>query len=513
VALAIVVICLGVAVGIWGARQGGSPASTTAAAKSGTVREMVATQATVDDVSEADVNSDLSGDIGSLDVGIGDEVFADETLAETDFSSDDATLYEESLALGDDESQLSSDESNQSLQSANAEVATVQEEVTTDQANAAQAQTGVATVQMQNEATLAQDEPAVSQAETTWSTDNESLTTDQSTLSKDQDALESAQEQFSEAGCPTPPSGSTADCTSLAGAVTHAQAAVASDQATESKDQSAVETDQQSVQDDQTTLLIDGLNDQTSLTQAASKLTTAQLALSIAEAALASAQAAVSQSQREVDIVTEVDAQKVTQLEAQVQSQKDDLRNNRLTAPITGTVKSVQIKPGMAVNSAPSELTVGSKPSTAAIVIDSHGSLVAETKVDGSAAADIRVGDPVELTTARDHAAVRGTVSSVGIASTDQSGKETVPVTVMIPKDPAGLSPGLTAEAHITLLKKDHAVTVPSAAIHTSGGRTFVDELVNGRSVSHDVRVGIVGNGVTQIVSGISDGTKVVVPN
>ena len=84
-ALAIMVLALGVAVGIWGAQQGGSPASTTAAAKSGTVREKVATQATVDDVSQADVNSDVSGDIGTLDVGIGDEVFADETLADTSF--------------------------------------------------------------------------------------------------------------------------------------------------------------------------------------------------------------------------------------------------------------------------------------------------------------------------------------------------------------------------------------------------------------------------------------------
>ena len=512
-ALAIVVLCIGVAVGIWGAQQGGSAGYTTAAAKPGTVRETVASQATMDDVSEADVNSDISGDIGSLDVGIGDEVYADETLADTSFYSDDATLYEESLALSEDQSQLSSDESNQSLQSADAELATVQGEVTTDQAGAAQAQAAVETQQTQDQATLAKDEPAVSEAETTEATDSDSLGTDQSTLRKDQDALEAAQEQFSEAGCPTPPSGSTADCTALASAVTQAQAAVEPDEATVSSDQSAVQTDEQSVQHDQTTLLIDGLNDQTSLTQATSKLTTAQLALSIAEAALASAQAAVSQSQREVDVVTEVDAQKVTQLETQVQSQKDGLRNNRLTAPITGTVKSVQIKPGMAVNAAPSELTVGSRPSTAAIVIDSRGSLVAETKVDGSAAADIRVGDPVQLSLERGHTAVRGTVSSVGIASTEQSGRESVPVTVMIPKDPPGIAPGQTAVADITLLQKNHVVTVPSAAVHTSGGRTFVDELVDGRSVSHDVRVGIVGSDVTQILAGLSDGTRVVVPH
>lgn len=511
-ALAVVVLCIGVAVGLWGAQQGGPPASTTVAAKSGTVREKVATQATIDDVSQADVNSDVSGDIGLLDVGIGDSVYAGETLATTDLYSDSAWLYDESLALAADQSQLSSDESNQSLQSADAELATVQGEVTTDQAGAAQAQAAVETLQTQDQATLAKDEPAVSEAELTWATDSESLTTDQSTLSKDQDALEAAQEQFSEAGCPTPPSGSTADCTSLASTVTQAQAAVEPDEATVSSDQSTVQTDEQSVQHDQTTLLVDGLNDQTSLTQATSKLTTAQLALSIAEAALASAQAAVSQSQREVDVVTEADAQKVTQLEAQVQSQKDGLRNNRLTAPITGTVKSVEIKAGMAVNSAPSALTVGSEPSTAAIVIDSRGSLVAETKVDGSAAADIRVSDPVQLSLERGHP-VRGTVSSVGIASTEQSGTESVPVTVMIPKDPPGISPGQPAVAHITLLQKNHVVTVPSAAVHTSGGRTFVDELVNGRSVSHDVRVGLVGSDVTQIVAGLSDGTKVVVPH
>ena len=82
----------------------------------------------------------------------------------------------------------------------------------------------------------------------------------------------------------------------------------------------------------------------------------------------------------------------------------------------------------------------------------------------------------------------------------------------MITGKPAGIYPGMTTEANITLVQKTHVLSVPSDAVHTSGSRTFVDELVNGRSVEHNVRVGAVGTDVTQIVSGLSDGTQVVVP-
>ena len=64
--------------------RAGPRASTTATAKTGAVREKVAEPATVDDVDQADVNSDISGDIESVDVQAGDYVYADETLAATD---------------------------------------------------------------------------------------------------------------------------------------------------------------------------------------------------------------------------------------------------------------------------------------------------------------------------------------------------------------------------------------------------------------------------------------------
>ena len=83
-----------------------------------------------------------------------------------------------------------------------------------------------------------------------------------------------------------------------------------------------------------------------------------------------------------------------------------------------------------------------------------------------------------------------------------------MPVTVTISGEPAGYLPGVTADADITLMQKSQVLTVPSAAVHTSGTHTFVDEVVDGRSVSHDVHVGAVGTNVTQIVSGLSAGAE-----
>jgi multidrug efflux pump subunit AcrA (membrane-fusion protein) len=510
-ALAVVVLSVGAFIGWWAAQQGGVSQATATATK-GTVQEKVAELATVDEVSQADVNSDISGDVGMVDVQAGDYVYADETLATTDAYSADATLYEESLAINQDQVQLAADQTDLSIQSAEAELATVQQEVTTDQVAASQAQDDLATQQAKDQASLQQTEPTVSQAEQALAAAIAALEAAQAMLDQDQETLETAQEQFEDAGCPKPPAGSTADCTTLAKAETDAQSAVTADRETVSSAQSAVATAQQSLQSDQTNLFIVGLNAQSSLTQATAKLTTAELALSVADASLANAQAAVSQSQREVDLVTQVDAQRVTQVEALIQSQKDSLRNTQLTAPISGTVKSVQIKPGMPVTAAPSALTSASKPQSAAIVIDSHGSLVAETTVHGASAASIRVGDPVQLAFPQHRSLADGRVSSVGIISTDQTGAQSAPVTIVITGGPPGIYPGVTAEANITLVRRMHVLTVPSDAVHTSGTRTFVDELVNGRSVSHDVRVGLVGTDVTQILSGLPDGTQVVVP-
>ena len=101
-------------------------------------------------------------------------------------------------------------------------------------------------------------------------------------------------------------------------------------------------------------------------------------------------------------------------------------------------------------------------------------------------------------------------MSSIGIISTDQSGAESAPVTVMINGKPAGIYPGMTTEASITLVHKTHVLSVPSGVVHKwdPNLRRRTDQRPEGQP--RRAR-GVVGADDTQIISGLSDGAKVVV--
>jgi len=55
------------------------------------------------------------------------------------------------------------------------------------------------------------------------------------------------------------------------------------------------------------------------------------------------------------------------------------------------------------------------------------------------------------------------------------------------------------------------AASVPTEAVHYTSSGAVVYEIVNGRQVAHPVTVGMTSGLQTQIVSGLSVGTKVVV--
>lgn len=108
---------------------------------------------------------------------------------------------------------------------------------------------------------------------------------------------------------------------------------------------------------------------------------------------------------------------------------------------------------------------------------------------------------------------VYGTVSSLGIVATVSSGVATFPVTVAVTGTPAGLYSGTTAQATIIVLERSGVLTVPSSAVHTVGTASYVDELKGGKEVEHAVTVGAIGTTLTQITSGLTSGTKVVLAN
>lgn len=126
---------------------------------------------------------------------------------------------------------------------------------------------------------------------------------------------------------------------------------------------------------------------------------------------------------------------------------------------------------------------------------------------------EIAVGDQVQLVPSGSSTTVYGTVSSLGIVASVSSGVATFPVTVAVTGTPSGLYSGMTAQATIIVLDRSGVLTVPSSAVHTVGTASYVYELHGGKEVEHSVTVGAVGTTLTQITSGLTSGTKVVLAN
>jgi multidrug efflux pump subunit AcrA (membrane-fusion protein) len=71
--------------------------------------------------------------------------------------------------------------------------------------------------------------------------------------------------------------------------------------------------------------------------------------------------------------------------------------------------------------------------------------------------------------------------------------------------------PGMSAVVHLRVREADDAVTVPAAAVFSADGRDAVWLVRDGRAERADVTVGVQGQDVVQIVSGVTDGQEVVV--
>jgi len=71
--------------------------------------------------------------------------------------------------------------------------------------------------------------------------------------------------------------------------------------------------------------------------------------------------------------------------------------------------------------------------------------------------------------------------------------------------------PGMSAVTHLQVRQAAEAVTVPAAAVFTADGRDAVWAVRDGQAEQVPVTVGVQGQDVVQIVSGLSEGQQVVV--
>jgi len=191
-----------------------------------------------------------------------------------------------------------------------------------------------------------------------------------------------------------------------------------------------------------------------------------------------------------------IDNAKASLIEAQ-----QNLAAAQLTTPVAGTVASVGVAVGQ---------TVGADATANAITVISAGSYQVTASLTSSQATEVKVGDRVDVSVNGTTGSLTGTVARVGPVDTSGS-SITYPLVVALPPGSDGIRSGASAQATVVVATAKNAVVVPTSAVHTTGaGHASVDVLRTGEEVRKPVSVGIVGSTYTQIDSGLTVGTTVV---
>jgi multidrug efflux pump subunit AcrA (membrane-fusion protein) len=236
---------------------------------------------------------------------------------------------------------------------------------------------------------------------------------------------------------------------------------------------------------------------------AKANLTAADESLTSAESSSSSVQVASAKAQ-------------VAQAKSNLSAARTALADATLRSTITGTVASVGISKGDTVgssNGSGNGSGNGSSDTSSDIVVISTTTWVVNATVGSADLASVKKGLQAQITPTDSTTRVFGTVQSVGIlASSDStSSSATFPVVIAVTGNPTGMYAGASATVSIIVKQVSDVLTVPTAALHSAGGKTFVYRIKNGKQVRTDVTVGATYGISTQITAGLASGDQVAV--
>jgi HlyD family secretion protein len=225
----------------------------------------------------------------------------------------------------------------------------------------------------------------------------------------------------------------------------------------------------------------------------------------------------------------------VSKLEVDVGSAQRNLDNTVLRAPVAGKVASINGAVGefLAAGSGTTALAPGNvplpevdtgvsatdKPSnggpggSAFIVLDDVHTFQIVAPFAEADAARIKLDQPVQVTFDAVPDLVRtGRVVGIAPTGTDVQGVMSYYVAIILDELDPRLKDGQTAAAHVVVDQRDDALVVPNAAVLQSGGTGVVNVLDPGGTHRQvQVQLGLAGDSVTQVLSGLNEGQQVVI--
>lgn len=234
---------------------------------------------------------------------------------------------------------------------------------------------------------------------------------------------------------------------------------------------------------------------------AAVELDTVKRALELAKAQKAAAEAQ-SQGSSPTGADTRVTSSALLQAEAQRAGAEVRLSQLRILATSPGTVLTRAVEPGDVV-----------QPGRALFTIAADGDEQLTFQADERNLSAIALGQKALASAdAFPNESFEAETSYIAPSIDPQRG--TVEVRLRVPKPPKYLLPDMTVSIDLLVASKKDVLVVPTEAVRGAATPTpWVLAVEGGKAHRRDVKLGITGEGTTEIVSGLEPGTELVVPD
>lgn len=222
--------------------------------------------------------------------------------------------------------------------------------------------------------------------------------------------------------------------------------------------------------------------------------------------AISSVQADIKDAQKGItDQTNDVQSSQIDirQAELDIQDTLVQISNRTITSPVNGVVTDIQAEVGETISAG-----------NPVISVISSNQYEIEANIPEADMAKVQVGAETEVTLDAYGSDVlfRAKVLSINPAETLLDGVATYKTKFQFIENDERIKSGMTASLIITGERKENVIAVPQRSVISRGLEKFVQVLENNVIVDKTVQTGLRGtDGSIEIVSGISEGDKVVV--
>lgn len=243
---------------------------------------------------------------------------------------------------------------------------------------------------------------------------------------------------------------------------------------------------------------------QNSITSAQSSydqaLISAQTQIKSAESSFNQAVSAFNTKTQEADPADLLSANaQVKSAEAQLISAENNYSDTVIRAPFSGTIAQTSMQKGDVATSSTVIATLITKQQIAVISLN---------EVD---VAKVKVGQKAMLTfDAVDELTMTGTVAEVDLIGAVTQNVVSYNVKIAMDIEDENIRPGMSVSASIITDVKQDTLIVPSSAVKSQGDAQYVEFLVSGAPVRHNIEVGLTNESEAEISGDIKEGDLVI---